>query len=134
MSEIRMMLAKARSYETANIGEAAKKRLSALVSHIEDGTLKGIYGLWLFTKLRYDAEDDEQANNENHAILLADTAVTGIEMTRLDAAMFADFPHDVCYNLDRDVIQNGSMVKGTADELTQEIQKGNVVKIYNLKG
>lgn len=130
MSEIRMMLAKARSYETANIGEAAKKRLSALVSHIEDGTLKGIYGLWLFTKLRYDAEDDEQANNENHAILLADTAVTGIEMTRLDAAMFADFPHDVCYNLDRDVIQQGSMVKGTADELTQEIQKGNVVKIY----
>ena len=130
MSEIRMMLAKARSYETANIGEAAKKRLSALVSHIEDGTLKGIYGLWLFTKLRYDAEDDEQANNENHAILLADTAVTGIEMTRLDAAMFADFPHDVCYNLDRDVIQHGSMVKGTADELTQEIQKGNVVKIY----
>ena len=130
MSEIRMMLAKARNYETANIGEAAKKRLSALVSHIEDGTLKGIYGLWLFTKLRYDAEDDEQANNENHAILLADTAVTGIEMTRLDAAMFADFPHDVCYNLDRDVIQQGSMVKGTADELTQEIQKGNVVKIY----
>jgi len=126
--QIMNALTKAKRVNANDIKELGYTQVGKAMQLVEKG-LEGIEGLWLFT----DYEEDSLPYLSLPYLLL-DTELTGYERAILITEIFKYIPHNGCFSLARDVLEEeDNMITGIPDELVPEILEGRVRTVY-LKG